>query len=160
MLLAMPIVAPGALGSIRNQLFTSQVAQSNSTTGRTQDYAAVQPDLAAHPTFGRGYGSYDPHKYRIIDNQYIGLAIETGFVGVGAYLLMLLGVVVAARPALRSGDPRAARPPWPPRAPRSPSASRRRCSTSSPIPRCRTCSCSWRPRGGVLGAPAPDGVAR
>ena len=36
MLLAMPIVAPGALGSIRNQLFTSQVAQSNSTTGRTR----------------------------------------------------------------------------------------------------------------------------
>ena len=105
MALAMPIVAPGALGSIRNQLFTSEVAQSNSTTGRTQDYAAVQPDLAAHPTFGRGYGSYDPHKYRIIDNQYIGLAIETGFVGVGAYLLLLLGVVVAARPAIRSGDP-------------------------------------------------------
>ena len=110
MLLAMPIVAPGALGSIRNQLFTSQVAQSNSTTGRTQDYAAVQPDLAAHPTFGRGYGSYDPHKYRIIDNQYIGLAIETGFVGVGAYLLMLLGVVAASQPALRSGDPRRAPP--------------------------------------------------
>ena len=31
----------------------------------------MQPDVAAHPTFGRGYGSYDPHKYRIIDNQYI-----------------------------------------------------------------------------------------
>jgi O-antigen ligase len=108
MLLAMPIVAPGALGSIRNQLFTSQVAQSNSTTGRTQDYAAVQPDLAAHPTFGRGYGSYDPHKYRIIDNQYIGLAIETGFVGVGAYLLMLLGVVAASRPGRRSRGPRRA----------------------------------------------------
>jgi O-antigen ligase len=110
MLLAMPIVAPGALGSIRNQLFTSSVASSDSTTGRTADYAAVQPDLAAHPAFGRGYGSYDPHKYRIIDNQYIGLAIETGFVGVGAYLLLLLGVVAAARPALRSGDPRRAPP--------------------------------------------------
>ena len=112
MLLAMPIVAPGALGSIRNQLFTTQVAQSNSTTGRTEDYAAVQPDLAAHPTFGRGYGSYDPHKYRIIDNQYIGLAIETGFVGVGAYLLMLLGVVaaVAAGAAVGRPAPRAARP--------------------------------------------------
>ena len=105
MLLAMPVIAPGALGSIRNQLFTNQLQQSNSTTGRTQDYAAVQPDLAAHPTFGRGYGSYDPHKYRIIDNQYIGLAIETGFVGVAAYLLLLLGVVAAARPAMRSGDP-------------------------------------------------------
>jgi polysaccharide biosynthesis protein PslJ len=94
MLLAMPVIAPGALGSIRNQLFTSQLQQSNSTTGRTQDYAAVQPDLAAHPALGRGYGSYDPHKYRIIDNQYIGLAIETGFAG-----------VAAARPAMRSGDP-------------------------------------------------------
>ena len=77
-----------------------------------EDYAAVQPDLAAHPTFGRGYGSYDPHKYRIIDNQYIGLAIETGFVGVGAYLLMLLGVVaaVAAGAAVGRPAPRAARP--------------------------------------------------
>jgi O-antigen ligase len=105
MLLAMPIIAPGALGSIRNQLFTNELQQSNSTTGRTQDYAAVQPDVAAHPTFGRGYGSYDPHKYRIIDNQYIGLAIETGFVGVAAYLLLLLGVVAAARPAMRAGGP-------------------------------------------------------
>ncbi len=110
MALAMPIVAPGALGSIRNQLFTSAVSQSNSTTGRTQDYAAVRPDVEAHPTLGRGYGSYDPHKYRIIDNQYIGMAIETGFVGVGSYLLLLLAVVLAARPALRSGDPRRAPP--------------------------------------------------
>jgi O-antigen ligase len=110
MVVAMPVIAPGALGSIRNQLFTSQLQQSNSTTGRTEDYAAVQPDLAAHPTFGRGYGSYDPHKYRIIDNQYIGLAIETGFVGVAAYLLLLLGVVAAARPALRSRDPSRAPP--------------------------------------------------
>jgi O-antigen ligase len=110
MLLAMPVIAPGALGSIRNQLFTNQLQQSNSTTGRTQDYAAVRPDVEAHPTLGRGYGSYDPHKYRIIDNQYIGMAIETGFVGVGSYLLMLLAVVLAARPALRSGDPRRAPP--------------------------------------------------
>jgi O-antigen ligase len=110
MLLAMPVISPGALGSIRNQLFTSEVSQSNSTTGRTQDYAAVKPDIAAHPTLGRGYGSYDPHKYRVIDNQYIGLAIETGFLGVGSYLLLLIGVFVAARPAIRSGDPSRAPP--------------------------------------------------
>jgi hypothetical protein len=109
-LLAMPVLSPGAVGSIRAQLQPDRVTSTNSTTGRTQDYAAVQPDLANHPVIGRGYGSYDPAKYRIIDNQYIGLGIETGFIGVGTYLLMLIAVFISARPAIRSGDPARAGP--------------------------------------------------
>ena len=109
-LMAMPILSPGAVGSIRAQLQPDRVTSNNSTTGRTDDYRAVAPDLANHPVTGRGYGSYDPQKYRIIDNQYIGLGIETGFVGVGTYLLMLLSVFLAARPAIRSGDPARAGP--------------------------------------------------
>jgi hypothetical protein len=105
MLLAMPVISPGALGSLRNQLAPGRFDSSNSTQGRTADYAAVQPDLGTHPFVGRGYGSYDPHKYRLIDNQYLGLAIETGGIGVAAYVIMLAGVVAVTREARRSDDP-------------------------------------------------------
>jgi O-antigen ligase/polysaccharide polymerase Wzy-like membrane protein len=105
MVLAMPVISPGALGSLRNQLMPGSFDSSNSTQGRTADYAAVQPDLGTHPVVGRGYGSYDPHKYRLIDNQYLGLAIETGGVGVAAYLILLLAVIGVTRQARRSDDP-------------------------------------------------------
>jgi polysaccharide biosynthesis protein PslJ len=101
----MPVISPGALGSLRNQLMPGRFDTSNSTTGRTADYAAVQPDLGTHPVFGRGYGSYDPHKYRLIDNQYLGLAIETGGIGLAAYLLLLVAVIGVTWTARRSDDP-------------------------------------------------------
>jgi O-Antigen ligase len=105
LLALVPIMSPGALGSIRGQLQPNRVSTDNSTTGRTSDYRAVAPDLNTKPAFGRGYGSYDPHTYRVLDNQYLGLAIESGFIGVAAFLILLVTTIGVAHRPIRSGDP-------------------------------------------------------
>jgi hypothetical protein len=95
--------APGAAGAIKSQLESLDSRQS--TKGRTADYEAVVPDLRTHLIIGRGYGTYEHDKYRILDNEYLALMISVGIIGFAAFLAMMLGVVaVAARP-IRSGDP-------------------------------------------------------
>jgi len=103
-LLAMPIVSPGSLGSLRGQLLPSRVTNDPSTTGRTADYPAVVPDVISHPILGEGYGSYDWHTHRILDNQYLGLLIETGAVGVLALLVLFGAIAVVGRRAVTSRD--------------------------------------------------------
>jgi hypothetical protein len=105
LLMLIPVLSPGALGSIRGQLMPSRVSNDASTTGRTSDYQAVAPDIHKRLVLGRGFGSYDPHSYRLLDNQYLGLAIESGLVGIGAFLLVLIATVAVAHRAIRSGDP-------------------------------------------------------
>jgi len=56
----------------------------------------VLPDLRAHALIGRGYGSYIARRYRFLDNQYILLTIETGFVGLVLYLATVIAAAVRA----------------------------------------------------------------
>jgi O-antigen ligase len=96
MLLILHVLAPGAMGSLRQQLQPSRVTATSSTQQRQNDYAAVTPDILSHPAFGRGYGSYDGLTYRILDNQYLGLLVTTGVVGAGLFLVMLLTAMGSA----------------------------------------------------------------
>lgn len=107
-LLLVPFIhftAPEAMGSIRNQLFPQNgFSNQNSVKGRTEDHDAVKPDIRAHMLVGRGWGTYDPDKYRLLDNQYLGLLIETGFLGAAAFLLIVGTVLWVATPIIRSHD--------------------------------------------------------
>ena len=103
LLLAIQMAAPGALVSVKAQLIPSQI-NSVSTQGRTEDYEAVKPDLAAHIVAGRGYGSYEPTRYRYIDNEYLKRLIETGTLGLAAYVLLVLCVVIGGRRAILDRD--------------------------------------------------------
>ncbi|HTZ85134.1 MAG TPA: O-antigen ligase family protein [Solirubrobacteraceae bacterium] len=103
--------SPGALGSVINQLEPGHVNSALTTTDRTARYDAVTPDLLRHPLIGRGYESYDPQKYRILDNQYLDLLITVGAIGTLLYLTIFAAMISAARPLIRdrSGhDPRRA----------------------------------------------------
>ncbi len=100
--------SPGALGSVLTQLEPGHVNNVLSTTDRTARYDAVRPDLLTHPLLGRGYESYDPHKYRILDNEYLGLLITTGLLGALAYLGILLSMMSAAHRTIRGPDRRRA----------------------------------------------------
>lgn len=111
------IIAPGAVGGLRYQLAGGS---QRSTEGRTVDYAALKPDVLSRPLIGRGYGTYDPkiqlekqhpvERHRTLDNEVLLLLIETGIVGVLAYLAIpLLGMLSLHRPA-RSRDPARAGP--------------------------------------------------
>jgi O-Antigen ligase len=81
----------------------------SSDEGRTSDYEAVVPDVLTHPAIGRGYGTLDSQKvdtYRIFDNEYLGQLYQTGFLGLLAFIaLILTPVVIAVRYAARKDNP-------------------------------------------------------
>jgi hypothetical protein len=98
-------LSPGAVQGTIAQFFRSDAASVATTSDRTADYDAVRPDLWTHLLFGRGYGSYDPGTYRIIDSEILGRTIEMGVVGLLAFLLVGGSVVLAARPTIIGRDP-------------------------------------------------------
>ena len=102
------ITSPGALGSVVAQLEPGHFNKVLTTTDRTARYSAVQPDLLSHPLLGRGYESYDPHKYRILDNEFLGLLITTGLLGILAYLGIFASIMSSAHRTIRGPDTRRA----------------------------------------------------
>ena len=102
LLVMVQAVAPGAAVTVKAQFIN--VSSRNTTQGRTNDYPAIRPDVFRDPVLGRGYGTYDPLRYRILDNQWLGLIISTGFLGAAAFLGMLLAAVWTAHPVIRSGS--------------------------------------------------------
>jgi O-antigen ligase len=84
-----------------------------STEGRTADYEAIVPEVLTTPVLGRGYGTHNSLQhdtYRIFDNGYLDLLSEVGFLGLLAWLLLVLLPVVQANYAARSGNPMRAPP--------------------------------------------------
>jgi hypothetical protein len=100
--------SPGALGSVFAQLEPGHVSSVATTTDRVARYDAVMPDIMSHLLIGRGYGSYDPHKYRILDNEYLGVVIAVGLLGLVGYLAILLTMMMLAHRTIRGPDPRRA----------------------------------------------------
>lgn len=98
--------SPGAFGSVLSQLNPASFNSVLTTKDRTSDYDAVRPDVMSHVLFGRGFQSYDGHKYRILDNEYLALVIGVGFVGLAAYLFIFATALSAAHPTIRGPDPR------------------------------------------------------
>jgi hypothetical protein len=99
------VTSPGALGSVVSQLEPGHFNNALTTTDRTERYDAVRPDIVSHLLLGRGYESYDPHVYRILDNEYLGLLITTGLLGVLAYLGIFGAMMSAAHRMIRGPDP-------------------------------------------------------
>ena len=116
LVLAIHLLAPGALSGLRYEL-TGGSEFSNQA--RVSDYDAVEPDIAAHPLLGRGYGTYDPQihqradtsqRHRILDNQYLLVLIETGFVGLLVFICLAVTAIIALHRTARSPDPARAEP--------------------------------------------------
>jgi hypothetical protein len=101
LMLVLHVLAPGAMGSLKQQFEPNRVTSVHSTTQRAGNYDAVSPDIRRHPALGRGFGSYDGMKYRILDNQYLGLLITVGIGGTAAYLVMFLLPMGAAHGLIR-----------------------------------------------------------
>ena len=98
-------VAPGALAGIVDQLRPGQVTGVMTTQDRVSDYDAIRPEVINHPVLGRGYDSYDQKRYRILDNQYLTLVVNVGFLGVLGYLGNMLSAFLLAHRCARSYDP-------------------------------------------------------
>ncbi len=97
-------ISPGAIHGSIAQFFRPDAATVATTSDRTADYDAIRPDLWTHLLFGRGSGSYNHETYRIIDSEILGRTIETGVIGLAAFLMVGVSVFLVARPTIISGD--------------------------------------------------------
>lgn len=102
-------LAPGALRGVADQLRPGAFSGVLTTKDRVSDYDAIMPELANHPLVGRGYESYDQKRYRILDNQYLSLAVNVGLLGVAAFVGVLLAGIALAHRCARSRAPDQAR---------------------------------------------------
>jgi O-antigen ligase len=95
---------PGLVGTIKS-LFTG-LSKDESIQGRTDDYKVVGQFISKSPWFGRGFGTFLPHDFFTLDNQYLGMIIECGYVGFAALVqLFLVGFVTARGARVRLTDP-------------------------------------------------------
>jgi O-antigen ligase len=90
------VAIPGLLGSLRSLLGGS--ADDPSVASRTSGYGYALEMFLQNPWLGRGYGTFHP-RYHIFDNGYLQLLMETGGVGVGLFLLLLLLAIFSAHRA-------------------------------------------------------------
>ncbi len=103
LLVAVFVTIPGMLGTLVG-LF-SGIGSDSSALSRTGSYALAWEFIARTPFFGRGFQTFLPN-YRILDNQYLLITIETGVIGLGAMLwLFLSGTLTGVRTRRRSADP-------------------------------------------------------
>ena len=70
-------LSPGALNGVLGQLDSSRLGV-NTVSDRKADYDAIRPDVLSHLVIGRGYGSYEPSTYRILDMELLRQLIEGG----------------------------------------------------------------------------------
>jgi len=103
-LLAIPALAPNALGSILGQFKPGRLGAAT-VSDRVSDYDAVRPDLLSQLAFGRGFGSYEHTSHRILDNELLARVVETGVVGLIAFVMMIVLVIAIAAPIIRRRDP-------------------------------------------------------
>ena len=89
-IVVMRIAIPGLVGTI-SSMFTN-LSNDDSIKGRTDDYAVVGKFINQSPWLGRGYGSFIPTDFFVLDNQYLGSLVETGYLGmfvlIGFFLVM------------------------------------------------------------------------
>jgi hypothetical protein len=99
-------LSPGAIRGVVNQFVRADNTHVATVSDRTADYDAIRPDLWSHLAFGRGYGSYEHNTYRILDSEILSLGIETGVLGLAAFVLIGLSVILVARKTVALRDPR------------------------------------------------------
>ncbi len=100
-LIGMRVVMPGLLGT----LFSGFTHQDDSIKGRTDDYAVIGTYIDRSPFVGTGFGTFIPKKFIILDNQYLGSAVEMGYVGCAVLvLLMVVGFATARGVVRRAAD--------------------------------------------------------
>jgi len=91
-------LVPGMIGTIR-ALFLG-LSDDPSTVSRTSSYEIALDIADRYAPIGRGLGTFLP-AYRILDNQYLQLLIETGIIGLASLLVLFVSAAACARIARR-----------------------------------------------------------
>ncbi len=90
------VAVPGMMGTVRG-LFGGEEASLKS---RTDSYDIVWTFWQMNPVFGRGLGTFLP-EYRILDNQYLVSLLDTGIVGLAAFIAVPVTAFFVALTARR-----------------------------------------------------------
>lgn len=93
-LVLMKFLVPGLIGTVIG-LFTG-FSRDGSVDYRTNDYPLAMAQVERSPWLGRGFGTFYPPKHPILDNQYLGTLVETGLLGLVAFVALLVGGVYCA----------------------------------------------------------------
>ena len=105
LLVVVALISPGVIHNVITQFTAPNSTHVATVSDRTADYDAVRPDLWSHFAFGRGYGSYDPLTYRVLDSEFLGQVVETGVLGLFAYVMIGISVILATRKMIRRRHP-------------------------------------------------------
>jgi O-antigen ligase len=98
----MYFVVPGMAGTLKGMFLG--VADDPSTLSRTNSYATALEISQRNPFLGRGFGTFLP-QYLILDNQFLGLLIEVGVLGLVAFLALLAtSIIIPWNATRRSTD--------------------------------------------------------
>ncbi|MFZ0041391.1 MAG: O-antigen ligase family protein [Solirubrobacteraceae bacterium] len=90
-------ISPQTFGHVVSQFTGADATKTATVDARTANFDAVRPDLWSHLLLGRGQGSYAPPNDRIVDSDIILPLIETGVLGLAAFLLIPLSLFSLAR---------------------------------------------------------------
>lgn len=108
-LLAIHLVVPGAIGSLRGAFFPPEgLIQDQTAFGGRASGERLQPQLEAirqRPAFGQGYGTrvtLGPERNaRVLDNQWLGTAVELGLVGIFGWVWLFARFIRRSAQAAR-----------------------------------------------------------
>ncbi|HEY3946767.1 MAG TPA: O-antigen ligase family protein [Solirubrobacteraceae bacterium] len=101
-------ISPASLRNVFSQYAAPNASHVATVDSRVANYDAVRPDLWSHLLFGRGQGSYAPPTDRIVDSDIILPLVETGVLGLVAFLMIPVSVILIARKATNNPDPKLA----------------------------------------------------
>jgi O-antigen ligase len=87
-------VSPGLLGTFID-LFKG-ARNDPSIQYRTHDYATAKELITEHFWLGRGIGTWYAPKHEVFDNQYLGTLVDSGVIGLVAFLAIVLSAMYAA----------------------------------------------------------------
>lgn len=98
----MTFAVPGLLGTVRGMFLSiDDDPSAQSRTNSRDDAIAI---ALRNPLFGQGFGTFQPREL-VMDNQYLTLFIEGGFIGIAAFLsLVVTGMICAWMVARRTLD--------------------------------------------------------
>lgn len=85
------LTVPGLWGAIRGMFVTA--LDDPSILSRTDSYAVAVDFAALSPWVGRGYGTFLP-EYRIFDNNYLGVLVSGGALGVLTFVAIPVTAIV------------------------------------------------------------------
>ncbi|MGA2009959.1 MAG: hypothetical protein ABSH51_05400 [Solirubrobacteraceae bacterium] len=100
------VLSPAAIRHVVTQFTSADATGVATVSSRTANYDAVRPDLWTHLLLGRGQGTYAPPTDRIVDSEVILRLVETGVLGLVAFLLIPIAVIVVARKTASRPDSR------------------------------------------------------